>query len=191
MTPNRFPGRCHECGCWVPADAGFLVGRDIATDHWLVACPNCVEGDDSELRDRSGRWTGDPGGHSSKRRVDRGHPIFEAPASTSSEDARRRAAEFRRQAEEYDRQAAEHRLRERQAAEARERAERLRRERSCHRHLVILGLTPPCDAETIKARFRELAHKIHPDHGGDSERFIELRGAYDEALRLAGNGGSR
>ena len=31
----------------------------------------------------------------------------------------------------------------------------------------------------IKKRYRELAHKMHPDRGGSSEKFIELREAYE------------
>ena len=40
--------------------------------------------------------------------------------------------------------------------------------------LSLLGLPPYAGIEEIKARFRELAKKYHPDHGGDSEKFIEL-----------------
>lgn len=40
--------------------------------------------------------------------------------------------------------------------------------------LSLLGLPPYAGIEEIRARFRELAKKYHPDHGGDSEKFIEL-----------------
>jgi hypothetical protein len=40
--------------------------------------------------------------------------------------------------------------------------------------LSLLGLPPYAGIEEIKARFRELAKKYHPDHRGDSEKFIEL-----------------
>jgi len=44
--------------------------------------------------------------------------------------------------------------------------------------LSILGLPLDSTYETIKAKFRELAKKYHPDHGGDSNKFIELMDAY-------------
>ncbi len=40
--------------------------------------------------------------------------------------------------------------------------------------LSLLGLPPQAGIQDIKARFRELAKRYHPDHGGDSEKFIEL-----------------
>ncbi len=40
--------------------------------------------------------------------------------------------------------------------------------------LSLMGLPPHAGSEEIKARFRELAKRYHPDHGGDSEKFIEL-----------------
>lgn len=44
--------------------------------------------------------------------------------------------------------------------------------------LSIFGLQPDADHESIKARFRELAKKYHPDHGGDSEKMIEILEVY-------------
>ncbi|MCG8312568.1 MAG: DnaJ domain-containing protein [Pseudomonadales bacterium] len=35
------------------------------------------------------------------------------------------------------------------------------------------------DWRDIKQRYRELAHKLHPDRGGSPEKFIELREAYE------------
>ena len=40
--------------------------------------------------------------------------------------------------------------------------------------LSLMGLSPHAGSAEIKARFRELAKRYHPDHGGDSEKFIEL-----------------
>ena len=40
--------------------------------------------------------------------------------------------------------------------------------------LSLLGLPPYAGIAEIKERFRELAKRYHPDHGGDSEKFIEL-----------------
>ncbi|MBN1348064.1 J domain-containing protein [candidate division KSB1 bacterium] len=42
------------------------------------------------------------------------------------------------------------------------------------RLLSLLGLPAHSSLEDIKRRFRELAKRYHPDHGGDSEKFIEL-----------------
>jgi hypothetical protein len=52
--------------------------------------------------------------------------------------------------------------------------------------LRLLGLTPPVDEAAIRSRFRALAHAEHPDHGGLNERFIMIRNAYADALRLVG-----
>jgi len=46
--------------------------------------------------------------------------------------------------------------------------------------LSILDLSPDTGIDGIKNRFRELAKRHHPDHGGDGERFIELVGAYEK-----------
>lgn len=48
--------------------------------------------------------------------------------------------------------------------------------------LSILGLPPDSTYETIKAKFRELAKKYHPDHGGDSGKFIELMDTYKKLI---------
>jgi len=42
--------------------------------------------------------------------------------------------------------------------------------------LSLLGLSPYASSQDIKRRYRELAKKYHPDHGGDAEKFIELLG---------------
>ena len=49
--------------------------------------------------------------------------------------------------------------------------------------LALLGLPPYAGLADIKKRFRELAKRHHPDHGGDSEKFIELMQVYE---RLTG-----
>lgn len=43
----------------------------------------------------------------------------------------------------------------------------------------ILGVRKSATADAIKARFRELAKKLHSDHGGDDDKFIEIRRAHD------------
>src|SRR3989338_8363513 len=51
----------------------------------------------------------------------------------------------------------------------------------------ILGIARNATKEEIKKRYRELAHKFHPDKGGDEARFKEVNEAYqvlaDESKR--------
>ena len=42
----------------------------------------------------------------------------------------------------------------------------------------ILGITRDASAEEIKKAYRELAHKYHPDKGGDEKKFKEIAEAY-------------
>lgn len=47
----------------------------------------------------------------------------------------------------------------------------------------VLGIPPgPCDADTVRARHRELVQTHHPDHGGDQARMAEINVARDRAL---------
>ena len=46
--------------------------------------------------------------------------------------------------------------------------------------LALLGLPPYASAQDIKRRFRQLAMRYHPDHGGDSQQFIELMELYEK-----------
>lgn len=48
--------------------------------------------------------------------------------------------------------------------------------------LSNLGLPSDSSIESIKSRFRELAKKYHPDHGGDSDKFIELVNTYKKLI---------
>ncbi len=48
--------------------------------------------------------------------------------------------------------------------------------------LSVLNLMPGAGFTEIKTRFRELAMKYHPDHGGDAERLIEVLEAYHKLL---------
>ncbi|MGH1462159.1 MAG: DNA-J related domain-containing protein [Neptuniibacter sp.] len=45
--------------------------------------------------------------------------------------------------------------------------------------LEVLGLTKEATSHEIKARFRLLATEHHPDKGGNSESFIQIRTAYE------------
>jgi hypothetical protein len=48
------------------------------------------------------------------------------------------------------------------------------------RLLALLDLPPFADLADIKQRFRDLAKRHHPDHGGDSEKFMELMQVYEK-----------
>jgi len=47
----------------------------------------------------------------------------------------------------------------------------------------VLYLTPDAPAFIVKAVWRALAQKLHPDAGGDEEVFKELNNAYEEVLK--------
>lgn len=49
--------------------------------------------------------------------------------------------------------------------------------------LSILGLSPDASLDDIKKRFRELAKKHHPDHGGDSETIIKIIQTYKKLTK--------
>ncbi len=50
--------------------------------------------------------------------------------------------------------------------------------------LVRLGLSYPSSIAQVKAAYRHLAKRLHPDYGGDKEEFLALQAAYEQALRL-------
>ena len=43
----------------------------------------------------------------------------------------------------------------------------------------VLGVRPGASREDVKARFRELARKCHPDAGGRPEDFVRVTLAYE------------
>jgi curved DNA-binding protein CbpA len=43
----------------------------------------------------------------------------------------------------------------------------------------VLQVHPRAEAEVLRAAYRVLARKYHPDHGGDSRRMITLNDAWD------------
>ncbi|KUO76361.1 MAG: hypothetical protein APF77_06580 [Clostridia bacterium BRH_c25] len=48
--------------------------------------------------------------------------------------------------------------------------------------LSVFGLLPGASVDDVKRKFRELAKKYHPDHGGESEKMIDLLDAYHKLL---------
>ena len=47
--------------------------------------------------------------------------------------------------------------------------------------LVTLGLLPPVSKEDVEQAYRQLALKVHPDHGGHIDDFRKLQSAYERA----------
>ncbi len=55
--------------------------------------------------------------------------------------------------------------------------------KTIHHHYAALGLKPNASPEEIRRRFRELAHRFHPDtsaHSDTSRKFQEVHEAYRE-----------
>ncbi|WMM23943.1 J domain-containing protein [Tissierella sp. MB52-C2] len=48
--------------------------------------------------------------------------------------------------------------------------------------LAYFGLSLGASVDDIKKKFRELAKKHHPDHGGSSEKMIEVLDAYNRLI---------
>ncbi|WIV12691.1 J domain-containing protein [Proteiniborus sp. MB09-C3] len=48
--------------------------------------------------------------------------------------------------------------------------------------LSVFGLSPGVTIDDIKKKFRELAKKYHPDHGGDSDKMVEIINAYHKLI---------
>lgn len=52
---------------------------------------------------------------------------------------------------------------------------------------ALLGLTETATESDVRQQWRALLFQHHPDVGGDTTRFMQLRTAYSEALELAHN----
>jgi len=48
----------------------------------------------------------------------------------------------------------------------------------------LLKLSFPCTVAEVKAAYRKLAKRAHPDRGGSHSEFLELQAAYEQALHL-------
>lgn len=53
------------------------------------------------------------------------------------------------------------------------------------KYFEALGLRPGVKKSDVKKAWRKIVKSAHPDHGGDSDKFIELRKAYELALENA------
>lgn len=51
--------------------------------------------------------------------------------------------------------------------------------------MVLLGLTPPYDVETVKQAYLQKARAAHPDRGGDPADFKRLQEAFERATEFA------
>jgi len=49
---------------------------------------------------------------------------------------------------------------------------------------AVLGVGPEASLDDVKRAFRRKALKCHPDQGGASEQFQQLKKAYDSVLKL-------
>ncbi len=46
--------------------------------------------------------------------------------------------------------------------------------------LDVLGLEPGCTRQQVVSRYRQLAARHHPDKGGETQHFVEIRKAYEQ-----------
>jgi hypothetical protein len=57
-----------------------------------------------------------------------------------------------------------------------------------HRHtpgcIRSLGLELPCTEAEVKQAYRRLAETLHPDRGGDRQRFLLLQGEFEAAIEF-------
>lgn len=51
--------------------------------------------------------------------------------------------------------------------------------------MVLLGLAPPYDVETVKQAYLEKARQAHPDRGGKQADFVRLQEAFERATQFA------
>lgn len=47
-----------------------------------------------------------------------------------------------------------------------------------------LGLQMPCSEDDVKRAYRRLAEELHPDRGGDRQKFMLLQSQFEEALQF-------
>lgn len=49
--------------------------------------------------------------------------------------------------------------------------------------IELLGLSPGASHEEIKAAYRRMAMKHHPDRGGSQDKFQEIKVAYEQLMK--------
>ncbi|MCA9232098.1 MAG: hypothetical protein KDA57_15725 [Planctomycetales bacterium] len=50
--------------------------------------------------------------------------------------------------------------------------------------LAAFDLQPPCSEEDVMAAYRQRVKSLHPDRGGDLEKFLRLQKHFEQALHL-------
>ncbi len=50
--------------------------------------------------------------------------------------------------------------------------------------IAALGLRLPCSEDDLKRAYRKRVKRLHPDHGGDERRFLQLQAQFEEALSI-------
>lgn len=55
--------------------------------------------------------------------------------------------------------------------------------RQTPRPLAALGLTLPCTEDDLLRAYRQRVKRLHPDRGGDRQRFLKLQTQFEDALR--------
>ena len=48
----------------------------------------------------------------------------------------------------------------------------------------ILQIEPPLEYEKVRRAYRKLSLQFHPDKGGDADKFIKIKEAYDDLMLL-------
>ena len=47
-----------------------------------------------------------------------------------------------------------------------------------------MGLAMPCTEEEVKQAYRRLAEELHPDRGGDTQRFLRLQQHFEQSIHF-------
>jgi hypothetical protein len=50
--------------------------------------------------------------------------------------------------------------------------------------IAALGLRLPCSQEDLNRAYRKRVKRLHPDHGGDQRRFLQLQAHFEEATSI-------
>ena len=57
--------------------------------------------------------------------------------------------------------------------------------------LAVFGLRLPCDEEDLKRAYRKKVMRLHPDRGGDQQRFLEFQRHFEQGLKFIADERSR